>query len=791
MLNSFITTFLQYKCAIFILKNKTLFKNKFTHINLVLSIFVGLKLTKFVKTNRNNNNMNKKKESLLVKVLQFLGSHPNKSFNYKQIAYHLEFNSDKLRKQLQKDLKKLLKNKEIKETSRGKYQIVQKKLFIGVMDITNNGSGFVIVEELDRDIFIPNYLLNKSLHGDLVEVEILKNRINKNPEGEVVRIIERSKTKFTGIVKMFKNYAFVDPDDSKMYKEIFVRKEFFNGAEEGDKVVVEIYDWPKKVGSPLGKINKVLGKPGEHEVEIHAILDEYNLPYEFDPEIEKIAEKLPKEITLSEIKKRRDMRQIPTFTIDPTDAKDLDDALSIRKLDNGHFEIGIHIADVSHYVRPNTLLDKEAYKRATSVYLVDRVVPMLPEVLSNKLCSLNPNEDKLTFSAVFEIDNEGVIYNEWYGRTITHSNKRFTYDEAQQIIEGKKGDFDEEILILDKIAKRLRAKRFKNGSLSFDRSEVRFKVDEKGNPIEVYFKESKDANKLIEEFMLLANRKVAEFIHKKIKSKEKTFVYRVHDDPDPDKLIDLKTVISKFGYKLDLKNRKSIIKSINNLLEQIKDKPEKNMLETLTIRSMSKAVYTTENRGHYGLAFDYYTHFTSPIRRYPDVMVHRLLQSYLNKKPSPSKKEFEKKCIHSTNMEIQATNAERDSIKYMQAKYIENFKDVSFEGVITGVTEWGIYVELTKNKVEGLVRRTEMRDDYYYYDDEQYAMIGELTGKKYRLGDIIKVKVIKTNPIKKQIDFEVVYENDDDFNNIKIKNKTVSQLSKRKNHRNRNKTKKK
>lgn len=791
MLNSFITTFLQYKCAIFILKNKTLFKNKFTHINLVLSIFVGLKLTKFVKTNRNNNNMNKKKESLLVKVLQFLGSHPNKSFNYKQIAYHLEFNSDKLRKQLQKDLKKLLKNKEIKETSRGKYQIVQKKLFIGVMDITNNGSGFVIVEELDRDIFIPNYLLNKSLHGDLVEVEILKNRINKNPEGEVVRIIERSKTKFTGIVKMFKNYAFVDPDDSKMYKEIFVRKEFFNGAEEGDKVVVEIYDWPKKVGSPLGKINKVLGKPGEHEVEIHAILDEYNLPYEFDPEIEKIAEKLPKEITSSEIKKRRDMRQIPTFTIDPTDAKDLDDALSIRKLDNGHFEIGIHIADVSHYVRPNTLLDKEAYKRATSVYLVDRVVPMLPEVLSNKLCSLNPNEDKLTFSAVFEIDNEGVIYNEWYGRTITHSNKRFTYDEAQQIIEGKKGDFDEEILILDKIAKRLRAKRFKNGSLSFDRSEVRFKVDEKGNPIEVYFKESKDANKLIEEFMLLANRKVAEFIHKKIKSKEKTFVYRVHDDPDPDKLIDLKTVISKFGYKLDLKNRKSIIKSINNLLEQIKDKPEKNMLETLTIRSMSKAVYTTENRGHYGLAFDYYTHFTSPIRRYPDVMVHRLLQSYLNKKPSPSKKEFEKKCIHSTNMEIQATNAERDSIKYMQAKYIENFKDVSFEGVITGVTEWGIYVELTKNKVEGLVRRTEMRDDYYYYDDEQYAMIGELTGKKYRLGDIIKVKVIKTNPIKKQIDFEVVYENDDDFNNIKIKNKTVSQLSKRKNHRNRNKTKKK
>jgi ribonuclease R len=490
------------------------------------------------------------------------------------------------------------------------------------------------------------------------------------------------------------------------------------------------------------------------------------------------ADNLPKEITKEEIKKRRDMRDVITFTIDPVDAKDFDDALSIKKLDNGHYEIGIHIADVSHYLKPDTILDKEAYNRATSVYLVDRVVPMLPEVLSNELCSLRPHEDKLTYSAVFEMDESGKVYNEWYGRTVTHSDRRFTYEEAQEIIEGAEGDFKDEILLMDKIAKKLRKQRFKRGAISFDRIEVRFKVDDKGNPIEVYFKESKDANKLIEEFMLLANRKVAEFVTKKLPPKDKTFVYRVHDEPAPEKLQELNTIVQKFGYKLDLKSRKSIIKSINGLLEDIQDKPEKNMLETLTIRSMSKAVYTTDNRGHYGLAFDYYTHFTSPIRRYPDVMVHRLLQNYLDHKSSPSKEDYEKKCVHSTNMEIQAASAERDSIKYMQAKYIQDFKDVPFEGVITGVTEWGIYVELTANKVEGLVRRTEMRDDYYYYDEDEYAMIGEITGKKYQLGDVVTVKVKSTNPEKKQIDFEMIYDTDEDQENIEIKNNTKSNLPK-------------
>ncbi len=722
--------------------------------------------------------MKKNKDSLLIKILQIMGAHPEKAFNYKQIAAKLEFDSESVRKQIQKDLKKLVKSNKIEEVSRGKYKIKQKKLYIGVIDMTNNGSGFAIVDELEQDIFIPNYRLNKALHGDLVEVEIIKQKPGKRPEGEVVNIIERAKTHFTGIVKMFKNYAFIDPDDVKMYKEIFVSKDHFNGAKNGEKVVVEIYDWPEKVGSPLGKIIKVLGQPGDHEVEIHAILDEYDLPYEFDPEVLDFAEKLPKEITPQEVKKRRDMRQVTTFTIDPLDAKDFDDALSIQKLDNGRYEIGIHIADVSHYLQPDTILDKEAYNRATSVYLVDRVVPMLPEVLSNELCSLRPHEDKLTFSAVFEMDESGKVYKEWYGRTVTHSDRRFTYEQAQEIIEGADGDFKKEILLLDKIAKQLRKQRFKRGALSFDRIEVRFKVDDKGNPVEVYFKESKDANKLIEEFMLLANRKVAEFVTKKLPPKDKTFVDRVHDEPAPEKLQDLNNIVQKFGYKLDLKSRKSIIKSINHLLEEIQDKPEKNMLETLTIRSMSKAVYTTDNRGHYGLAFDYYTHFTSPIRRYPDVMVHRLLQDYLNRKPSPNKEAYEKKCVHSTNMEIQASSAERDSIKYMQAKYIADFKDVPFEGVITGVTEWGIYVELTANKVEGLVRRTEMRDDYYYYDEDQYAMIGEITGKKYQLGDVVTVKVKKTNPEKKQIDFEMIYDTDEDQENIDIKNNTVSKLPK-------------
>jgi len=720
--------------------------------------------------------MRKKIKKLEEYILQVLSESIKKPLNYKQISAKLDIASSDARKQVLRELKFLKKQKKIVEISKGKYIIKQKKIYTGIMDMTNTGTGFVIVDGLEKDIYVPNNLLNKALHNDIVEIEIIKQRSGRRPEGEVIRIIERAKTHFTGIVKLFNNYAFVDPDDFKMYKDLFIKKEFINGAKNGEKVVVEMYDWPQRIGSPLGKIVKVLGQPGEHEVEIHSILDEYDLPYEFDLEVEQAADRLNKPISSHEIAKRRDMRGITTFTIDPVDAKDFDDALSIKELDNGHYEIGIHIADVSYYVQEGSILDKEAFERATSVYLVDRVVPMLPEVLSNGLCSLRPNEDKLTFSAVFEIDSEGKIYKDWYGRTVTHSDRRFAYGEAQEIIEGADGDFRDEILILDDIAKKLRKQRFKKGALSFDRIEVRFKVDEKGNPIEVMFKESKDANKLIEEFMLLANKKVAEQISKKFKPKDKTFVYRVHDDPDPDKLIDLNNIVQKFGYKLDLGTRKNIISSINELLVDIQEKPEKNMLETLTIRSMSKAIYTTDNRGHYGLAFDHYTHFTSPIRRYPDVMVHRLLQRYLDGKSGPSREEYEKKCLHSTNMEIKAAKAERDSIKYMQVKYIEKFKDVVFEGVITGVTEWGIYVELIENKVEGLVRRTEMRDDYYYYDEDEYAMIGEITHNKYVLGDVVSVKVKSTNAEKKQINFEMIYDTEEDLENIDVKNNTKSQL---------------
>jgi len=720
--------------------------------------------------------MSKNKNSISTQILQVLEQNKNKALNYKQISAKLPFDSDAVRKQVLRDLKKLLKNNRIEEISKGKFKIIVTKVYEGYVDMTNNGSAFIMVDGLEKDIFVSNHNLNKALHKDYVEVEIIKQKPGKRPEGEVTRVIERFKTHFTGIVQVFPNYAFVLPDDIKMYKDIFIKKDFINNAKDGEKVVAEIFDWPEKMGSPLGKIVKVLGQPGDHEVEIHAILDDYNLPYEFDPEVEQAAEKLNKHITKEEIAKRRDMRGITTFTIDPVDAKDFDDALSFRKLDNGRYEIGIHIADVSHYVQPDTILDKEAYNRATSVYLVDRVVPMLPEVLSNGLCSLRPNEDKLTFSAVFEMDDEGKVHKEWFGRTVTHSDRRFAYEEAQEIIEGAEGDFKEEILIFDRLAKKLRQKRFKKGALSFDRIEVRFKVDAEGNPIEVMFKESKDANKLIEEFMLLANRKVAEFVHKKSKKSPKTFVYRVHDEPASDKLLSLNNIIQKFGYELDLKDRKSIIRSINNLLEEVQDKPEKNMIETLTIRSMSKAVYTTQDRGHYGLAFDHYTHFTSPIRRYPDVMVHRLLQRYLDRKSSPSAEEYEKKCVHSTNMEIMASSAERDSIKYMQAKYISDFKDVVFEGIITGVTEWGIYVELSLNKVEGLVRRTEMRDDYYYFDEDEYALIGEITEKRYRLGDPVQVKLKNANPERKQIDFEMVYDSVEDLENIELKNNTVSQI---------------
>lgn len=724
-----------------------------------------------------------KKKGRIIKdltrnIFKILNEDSDKFYNYKQIASKMGISDTDGKTQILKKLAELTANKKIKEVDRGKFQINEaRKYSLGTLDITSNRNGYFISEDYEEDIFVPNVNLGKGLHGDMVKVYVYKKRRSNKLEADVVEVVERAKSDFVGVLQLNKNFGFVLPDSNKMYADIFISQSKLNGAEHGDKVQATIIDWPEKSKNPFGKITKVLGKPGDHNTEMHSILLEYDLPYEFPSEVEKDAETLSIEITKDEITKRRDMRSDLTFTIDPKDAKDFDDALSFTKLENGNYEIGIHIADVSHYVQPKTILDAEAYERATSVYLVDRVVPMLPEMLSNGVCSLRPNEEKLTFSAVFEINEKAQIIKQWFGRTVTYSDKRFAYEEAQVIIENKNNIVPanvsltgqeykvddaivEAILKLDELAKILRKKRMKQGAISFDRVEVKFNLDEAANPVGVYFKEAKDANKLIEEFMLLANRKVAEFIGKSKggKPSNKTFVYRVHDEPDIEKLASLQNIISKFGYKINTDTRESTSDSLNQLLSDVYGKAESNMIETLAIRSMSKAVYTTQNIGHYGLAFDYYSHFTSPIRRYPDVMTHRLLQHYLDGGNSAKQEVYEEKCKHSSKREELASKAERDSIKYMQVKYMQDHKDEVFDGVITGVTEWGIYVEITKNKCEGMVRIRDIKSDYYIFDEEQYAIVGQSTKQMYQLGDNVQVQVKKTDLERKHLDFNLIEE---------------------------------
>jgi ribonuclease R len=718
----------------------------------------------------------KKQKTFSEKIVKILSQNANKPFNFKQICAILELTDTKSRNEIIKDLKILAAQKIIIESTPGSFLIkaISQDYFEGKIDMTSRRTAYFVSEELEEDVFIPTNNLNHALDKDLVKVYVYNRRKGRKPEGEVIEVLERHKEEFVGVIDIQKNFAFVSTANPKMYTDIFIPKDKYNGADNGDVVVVKIEDWPKKADSPFGSVIKVLGKPGEHNTEIHAILAEYGLPYDFPVEVEVFAQKIDTSIQESEIAKRRDMRNVLTFTIDPKDAKDFDDALSFQKLENGNFEIGIHIADVSHYLQEGTLLDDEAYQRATSVYLVDRVVPMLPEVLSNFACSLRPNEEKYTFSAIFEIDSKATVINQWFGRTVINSDQRFAYEEAQYLIENPdKNTIPAEIsltgtdykvpesiieatLKLDELAKILRRNRLNNGAISFDKVEVKFNLDDKGEPEGVYFKISKDANHLIEEFMLLANRKVAEFIGKQ----KKTFIYRIHDEPNEDKLFAMQALISKFGYKIDLREKKGISKSLNQLMEDVNGKKEQNLIDTLAIRTMSKAKYSTDNIGHYGLAFDYYSHFTSPIRRYPDVMVHRLLQYYLDGGKSVNNDEYEEKCEHSSSMESLATSAERDSIKYMQIKYMQDHQNEEFLGVISGVTEWGIYVEIVSNKCEGMCRIREIKDDYYTFDDKQYALVGEISKNILQLGDEVFVKVKNADLVKKQLDFSFIRKNE-------------------------------
>jgi ribonuclease R len=717
----------------------------------------------------------KKEKDFSDKIIKILSQSANKAFNYKQIAAKLELDDTQSRNQIIKDLKILAASKKIIESEAGKYLIkaASKEYYEGTIDMTSRKTAYFICPEFTEDVFIPSNNLNHALDKDTVKVYVYNKRSGKRAEGEVIEIIERHKTDFVGVIDIQKNFSFVSTANPKMYTDIFIPKDKIGEAEQGDVVLVHIEDWPSRADSPFGKVVKVLGKPGDHNTEIHAILAEYGLPSEFPIEVETYAQKIDTSIEASEIAKRRDMRDTLTFTIDPKDAKDFDDALSFKKLENGNYEIGVHIADVSYYLEEGTILDDEAYQRATSVYLVDRVVPMLPEVLSNFACSLRPQEEKYTFSAVFEINEKSQVMNQWFGRTVIFSDQRFAYEEAQYIIETKDNtipvetsitgssfvvsdEIVEATLKMDELAKIFRRNRMNEGAISFDKVEVKFNLDAEGEPEGVYFKIAKDANHLIEEFMLLANRKVAEYIGKQ----KKTFIYRIHDEPNEDKLIAMQNVIAKFGYKIDFRNKGDISKSLNALMAEVNGKKEQNLIDTLAIRSMSKAKYSTDNIGHYGLAFDYYSHFTSPIRRYPDVMVHRLLQFYLDGGKSVDEETYEAKCLHSSTMEGLATNAERDSIKYMQVKYMQNHQDEEFLGVISGVTEWGIYVEIVANKCEGMVRTRDIKEDYYTFDEKQYALVGSNSDKLLQLGDEIYVKVKNADLVKKQLDFNFIRRNE-------------------------------
>ncbi|GAB3929384.1 ribonuclease R [Mucilaginibacter myungsuensis] len=708
--------------------------------------------------------MSKKKSNSSFKtvltqmVMDVFEKNGNEPLNYKQISAALNIRDD-AREAIIEILKDETFAGTLKQVSPGKYQLLELKTFIeGKVDLTNDGSAFIVTDEPEEnDIFVAPRKLKNALHGDRVKVYVYAKSKGKRKEGEVIEIIKRNKTEFTGIVKLSERFAFFVPDDRKMMHDIFIPLEGLNGAKNGIKAVAEITDWPTDAKNPIGRIKQVLGAQGENDTEMNAILAEYGFPTSFPKEVEDESEAIPDVITPEEIAKRRDFRNTLTVTIDPVDAKDFDDAISYRVLDNGNFEVGVHIADVAHYIIPDSALDKEAFERATSVYLVDRVIPMLPERLSNGLCSLRPKEDKLCFAAVFELDTEAHIVTEWYGKTVIHSDRRYSYEEVQEILEAGTGENSDALLQLNALAHKLRDEKFKHGAISFETKEVKFTLDEKGKPIGVYVKERKDAHKLIEDFMLLANRKVAEYVSKLGKGKKKyTFVYRAHDQPNVETLGNFATFAARFGYKINMKSGREIAKSLNFLMTDVEGKKEQNVLTHLAIRSMAKAIYTTKSASHYGLGFDHYTHFTSPIRRYPDVMVHRLLFEYLNGGKSADAEAYEKLCSHSSAMEKKAADAERASTKYKQAEYLQDNIGSIYNGIISGVTEWGMYVEIIENKCEGMIRLRDISDDFYTLDEKNYAIIGQRKKKVYQLGDEVRIKVKNVDLTKKQIDFSLV-----------------------------------
>ncbi len=700
-----------------------------------------------------------KKKELSKAVLDFFHAKQDEVISLKYIFSELKLTTHPLKMLCMDILSDLLADDYITEVDKNKYKLNNHGIeMTGTFQRKSNGKNSFIPEGGGDPIFVAERNSAHAMNNDKVRIAFYAKRRGCEAEGEVIEILQRANDTFVGTLEVEKSYAFLVTENRTLANDIFIPKDKLKGGKTGDKAVVKVTEWPDKAQNPIGQVLDILGKAGDNTTEMHAILAEFGLPYVYPQSVEKAADKIPAEISAEEIARREDFRKVTTFTIDPKDAKDFDDALSIRPLKDGLWEVGVHIADVTHYVKEGSIIDKEAEKRATSVYLVDRTIPMLPERLCNFICSLRPNEEKLAFSAIFDITEKGEVRDSRIVHTVIESDRRFTYEEAQQIIETKEGDFKDEILMLDTIAKALREKRFTAGAINFDRYEVKFEIDEKGKPISVYFKESKDANKLVEEFMLLANRTVAEKIGKAPKGKKpKVLPYRIHDLPDPEKLDNLAQFIARFGYRLRTSGTKTdVSKSINHLLDDIQGKKEENLIETVSIRAMQKARYSTHNIGHYGLAFDYYTHFTSPIRRFPDMMVHRLVTRYMDGGRSVSETKYEDLCDHSSNMEQIAANAERASIKYKQVEFMSERLGQTYDGVISGVTEWGLYVELNENKCEGMIPIRDLDDDYYEFDEKNYCLRGRRKNRIYSLGDAITVKVARANLEKKQLDFALV-----------------------------------